>query len=138
MLRILTALVPISVATLVARVALGGRGQGADFVACGVVRTAAPGRVSWLDETQLADAVFEEQTRPRPEALPATPDVAAHWDFTRRSLVGNLPCRDADATGLDSIEGLVTANPGVVLPVHEGWERDMPTVPLSFKEARTC
>lgn len=80
MLRVLLLLVFVPVAALLTWLSLGPRGERADFVvASDALRTIDPHRVSWLDEIQVAAALFEGLTRLHPETMQPEPGVAATW-----------------------------------------------------------
>jgi oligopeptide transport system substrate-binding protein len=80
-LRVLSLLILVPVATLVLWLALAERQEPADFVvASNVLATIDPHRVSWLDEIQVANALFEGLTRLSAETLQPEPGVAARWD----------------------------------------------------------
>jgi oligopeptide transport system substrate-binding protein len=81
-LRVLTLLILVPVATLLLWLGLGTRRERADFVvACDDMRTVDPHRVSWLDEIQVANALFEGLTRPNVETYQPEPGVAEHWEI---------------------------------------------------------
>ena len=81
MLRTLGALVLIPVGTLLLYLALGRPEERADFVvASDALATLDPQRVSWLDEIQIANTLFEGLTRLSPENFQPEPAVALCWD----------------------------------------------------------
>ena len=84
MLRVLTLLILVPVATLVLWLGLGAREERADFVvASDDLRTIDPHRVSWLDEVQAANALFEGLTRPNAETFQPEPGVAECWEVDK-------------------------------------------------------
>ncbi len=87
MLRAGGALIVVAVATLMLWLGLGREEPRADFVvASDVLRTIDPARVSWLDEIQVTNAMFEGLTRLDPVHYRPEPAVARDWrlDDTRR------------------------------------------------------
>lgn len=81
MLRLFITLVCLPVAALLCWLALGTAPRRADFVAATEeLRTLDPQRVSWLDEIQVANALFEGLTRPDPQTQLPQPAAAESWD----------------------------------------------------------
>ena len=96
MLRSLLVIVLVPVVALLVWLALGTHEPRADFVvASDVLRTVDPQRVSWLDEIQVASALFEGLTRLHPETLQPEPGVAAHWDVSTDQLQYTFHLRPA-------------------------------------------
>ena len=84
MLKLLPAIVVLPAGVVLAWLALSERSQRADFVvASDVLRTIDPDRVSWLDEIQVAGALFEGLTRLDPRTLLPEPGVARSWRLDR-------------------------------------------------------
>ncbi len=93
MLRVLALLVLIPTAALMLRLAFGARQERADFVvAAEEPRTVDPQRVSWLDEIQIANALFEGLTRLNTETFQPEPGVADRWEVneTRQNYIFHL------------------------------------------------
>ncbi len=83
MLRVFVGIPLLVAAGLVVWLARGSAGQRADFVvASGALRTIDPHRVSWLDEIQVASALFEGLTRLEPRTMQPEPGVAERWDIS--------------------------------------------------------
>jgi oligopeptide transport system substrate-binding protein len=82
-LRTLLIIVLAPPVALLVWLALGPAAQRADFVlTCNEPRTLDPQRVSWLDEIQLASAMFEGLTRLNAETFQPEPAVASRWDVS--------------------------------------------------------
>jgi oligopeptide transport system substrate-binding protein len=80
-LRTLLTLILAPPLLLLVWLGLGPGAQRADFVlTCNEPRTLDPQRVSWLDEIQLAGAIFEGLTRLNPETFQPEPAVASRWN----------------------------------------------------------
>src|SRR5262245_38918093 len=83
MIRILAACIVLPVAALFAILATTRPPERADFVvASDELRTIDPHRVSWMDEIQVAQAVFEGLTRLNPRTLQPEPGVAERWEHS--------------------------------------------------------
>ncbi len=83
MLRNLALILLVPVLLTFAWLAAGERNTRADFVvACDALRTIDPHRVSWLDEIQIAVAMFEGLTRLNPLTYLPEPAVAERWDVS--------------------------------------------------------
>ncbi|RMF72543.1 MAG: peptide ABC transporter substrate-binding protein, partial [Planctomycetota bacterium] len=82
MLRTLTALIVTPVGLLLIVLSLTPLRPRADFVvATDALRTIDPQRVSWLDEIQVAAALFEGLTRLDPQTSQPVPGVAERWKW---------------------------------------------------------
>lgn len=83
MLRVFVGLPLLVAAGLLLYLARGSTRQRADFVvASGTLRTIDPHRVSWLDEIQVASALFEGLTRLEPRTMQPEPGVARSWSVS--------------------------------------------------------
>ncbi len=83
MLRTLLIIVCVPGLLLVGLAVMGQPTARADFVvASDALRTVDPHKVSWLDEIQVASALFEGLTRPDPVTQQATPGVATAWQVS--------------------------------------------------------
>lgn len=77
----LLVIVVVPAVVLLAWLALGPGAERADFVlTSNEPRTIDPQRVSWLDEIQLAGAMFEGLTRLNAETFQPEPAVASRWE----------------------------------------------------------
>ncbi len=88
MLRVFVGIPLIAAVLILGYLARSSARQRADFVvASGTLRSVDPHRVSWLDEIQVASALFEGLTRLDPHTLQPEPGVAARWEISddRRS-----------------------------------------------------
>ncbi|MFO0838277.1 MAG: peptide ABC transporter substrate-binding protein [Phycisphaerae bacterium] len=83
MYRVLVALIVLPAGLMLVWLGLRAKERRADFVvaADGELRTIDPQRVSWLDEIQVAQALFEGLTRLSLFGDRIEPAVAANWDF---------------------------------------------------------
>lgn len=93
MLRALVVALLAPAGVLLFWLALSSSGSRADFVvACDELRTIDPQRVSWLDEIQTTQCLFEGLTRLDPRTLVPEPAVAETWEISpdRRSIVFHL------------------------------------------------
>ncbi len=83
MLRVAGLFILTSVLALLLYLHLGEAEPRADFVvAADVLRTVDPARVSWLDEIQVTNALFEGLTRLDPVNYQPEPAVADRWDIS--------------------------------------------------------
>lgn len=87
MVRVLMVFLSVPVAALLVWLALGGQESRADFVvATDTLRTIDPHRVSWLDEIQAANALFEGLVRTHPETQQPEPAIARAWERSNDGL----------------------------------------------------
>ena len=83
MLRALLVALLAPAGLLLVWLALSTSAPRADFVvACDELRTIDPQRVSWLDEIQLTQSLFEGLTRPDPQTLKPEPAAAEGWEIS--------------------------------------------------------
>ncbi|MBL8880270.1 MAG: peptide ABC transporter substrate-binding protein [Phycisphaerales bacterium] len=83
MIRTLTILLLLPAALMLGWLAFGSREPRADFViAAEEPRTIDPHRASWLNELQIADALFEGLTRLNAESLQPEPATAESWSIS--------------------------------------------------------
>lgn len=83
MLRALLVALLAPAGLLLVWLALSTSAPRADFVvACDELRTIDPQRVSWLDEIQLTQCLFEGLTRPNPQTLKPEPAAAESWEIS--------------------------------------------------------
>lgn len=96
MMRVFLVVIVLPAALLFGWLASGHPEQRADFVlAAEEPRTLDPHRASWLNELQLADALFEGLTRLNPRTLQPEPAVAETWSFSDDRLTCTFQLRAA-------------------------------------------
>lgn len=83
MLRTIVVAIGVPVATVLLWLAIGTTERRADFVvASDELRTVDPQRVSYMDEIQVANSLFEGLTRLNPVSLLAEPACAESWEIS--------------------------------------------------------
>ena len=96
MVRVLGGITLAPALALLAWLAAGRGADRADFVvASDVLRTVDPQRVSWLDEIQVASALYEGLTRTHPKTLLPEPGAASHWTVADGGMIYTFFLRPA-------------------------------------------